>query len=127
MVLHEELFPVSLTGEQVTDIRLMGLVRIYVGDYYVQIEKPEFVVLEPGGETTVRFNPARGERPTGLDSLGNLFNMKVVNAEAHDDGSLAIDFADGFGLRVAGGDGYEPWNITGPFGTLISLPSGSLG
>jgi hypothetical protein len=126
MVLHRELYPASLVGERLKDIRLMGIVRLYFGDYYLQIEDPEFVVRQPGGDTTVKFNPARNEEPTGLDSLGRLFGKSVATAQAHDDGSLIIDFADGFGLVLSAGSGYEPWTLTGPLGTLVSLPSGGL-
>lgn len=104
----------------------MGVVRLYVGEYYVQIETPEFIVRQPEREITVRFNPARHETPTGLDSLGRLFGMVVVQAEASDDGSLTIGFVGGFGIAVPAGSEYEPWAIRGPIGTLVSLPSGGL-
>jgi hypothetical protein len=125
-VVHKDLYPASLTGERLGEIRLVGVIRLYLADYYVEIEEPEFVIRQPEGRVTVRFNPARNEIPTGLDSLGRLFGMTVVEAKAHDDGSLVIDFADGFGITVSGRTQYEPWTITGPMGTLVSLPSGGL-
>jgi hypothetical protein len=125
-LLHKDLYPTSLTGERLREIRLAGPIRLYIGDYYVQIEEPQFVIRQPDGPVTARFNPARGEIPAGLDSLGTLFGMTVVEAIAHDDGSLVIDFANDFGITISGGTQYEPWNVTGPMGTLVSLPSGAL-
>lgn len=62
----------------------------------------------------------------GLDALGDLFGRTVASAEAKDDGSLLLDFGEGRLLGVPSGDGYEPWCIRGPLGTLASMSSGGL-
>jgi len=55
-----------------------------------------------------------------------LWGIEIVGASADPNGSLTLRFADGRALVVEPDDQYEAWNVTGPFGALVSLPGGGL-
>ena len=106
----------ELVGVPVSQIILIGLVRLNFGDgrdYELSIER-DFLVRtneHPEG-VVVEFRPyCSGWSPTGMNELVSLFHSVVERASASPKALLQIDFADGKSLEVQPDPQYEGWNF----------------
>jgi hypothetical protein len=107
----------ELVGVAVSQIVLVGLVRLNFGDgrdCELSIER-DFLVRtneDPEG-AVVEFRPYLSDwKPTGMNELIPLFHSVVERASASPEGLLQIDFADGKSLEVHPDPQYEGWNFT---------------
>ena len=92
---------------------------------HIRIEEP-FVVQT--GANRIECDP---ETSASITPLVDLHQAVVNEAAAYKDGSLTVAFADGRVIRVAPGEHYEAFSVTGSWAgadtfRLISLPGGGL-
>jgi Family of unknown function (DUF6188) len=71
-----------------------------------------------------QFDP--GGDPAQMGGTLALLRLRVQNARAYKDGHLEIDIEGGIHVDVPPGDGYEPWNMTGPDGIRMVSTGGEL-
>jgi hypothetical protein len=119
----------ELALRPITSIELDGAIRIRFGEHKdttLRIEVP-FTIVERGTNFSVCFLPATKKAVTGMDALAMLFRAIVTEASAEENGRLSLIFAEGQSLNVEPSADYEAWSLTGPEGTLVSLPGGGLG
>jgi hypothetical protein len=119
----------ELIGSSITAIVLDGTIQLLFGEDQrsnLRIEVP-FSVLEKGEPSEVSFSPATGQSPQGMGILASIFRATVIGAVALEDGSLLIELSGERTVAVEPSLDYEPWTLTGPAGTLVSLPGGGLG
>ena len=106
----------ELAGVEVSEIQLIGLVRIRFGEgrtRELSIER-DFTIrtgdnLERG---VVEFRPYQTDwKPTGMDDLASIFGSVVDQASAQPDATLLITFTDGKSLEVQPDPHYEGWHF----------------
>ena len=107
----------ELVGVEVSQILLIGLVRINFGEgrgFELSIER-DFIVRtsdNPEG-AVVEFRPYLDDwKPTGMNELISIFHSVVDRATASPDAVLRINFADGKSLEVQPDPQYEAWSFS---------------
>jgi hypothetical protein len=106
----------ELVGIRVSEIHLLGLVRINFGDdrtFELSIER-DFTVHSSNSQqgAVVEFRPYLEDwQPTGMNELASLFHSVVEQASAQSDALLLISVTDGKTLEVQPDPLYEAWGF----------------
>lgn len=95
------------------------------GAFELRIEQAFELVRVEAGELPLLLE--LGDDPTTLAPALALLHSPLEEAIGFKDGRLELRMVDGSRLRVAAGQGLEPWTLTGPDGVLmVSSPDGEL-
>jgi len=113
----------SLTEQILCSIKISyATILEFSGKYFLTLEGNTSLLIEGQlFESTSKDDPQSRFEP-----LRNLVGIKVIEASAGDSGILKVVFAGGASLSCQPDGNYEPWNVAGPHGLIVCMPSGEL-